>query len=178
MIRITQHPKNPDFLLLKVPHDLNSRMGSYGPAQLAPDLGGYVMAAADIDSFASWARYQNIQVLNEVRSQGERTQPVECGNTVDDGTTCCAPYRASQIPEFCGACGQPAKPVVFHQGEPLIGVKCPTCERLNHGGPRFCTACGTTLPDHHLRAPAIGRTRGEPVALGDAIAELRKTRNA
>lgn len=178
MIRLTAHTVDPAFLILRVDRDHNRVIGSFEPARRQDDMGYgiYVMEAGHLDALHAWAKYQNIHVLNEARDKAEPTQPLECGNELDDGTTCCAPYRAGQIPAFCGACGQPAHPVVFHQGEPLIGVKCPTCERLNHGGPKFCTACGTTLPDHHLRAPAIGRTRGEPVALGDAIAELRKAR--
>lgn len=177
MIRITQHPKDHTFLLLKVPQDLNVRMGSYGPAQLAPDLHGYVMAADQIGSFQAWARYQGIQVLNEVRDKAEPTKPIECGNRdAVTGEPCCAPYPVGRLPKFCGACGQPAKPVIYEDDEPMIGARCATCGRLNHGGPAYCVACGERLPDRHLRASAIPRVKADPVPLSQAIGELDTTR--
>lgn len=172
MIRITQHPKDKSFLLLKVPQDLNAKMGSFGPAQLARDLGGYVMAADTLGAFVSWAKFHDVQVLNEVRAVGEPTRPLECGNIAADGGKCCAPHPASRIPQFCGACGQPANPVTFDDGEPMIGVRCGPCGRVNHGGPAYCIGCGTALPEHHLAVSALPRVKAESRALGEVIGEM------
>lgn len=184
MIRITRHPRDHAFLLLKVPHDLNAQMGGYGPAQLAPDLGGYVIAADQLDSLQSWARYQGVRVLNEVRDKAEPTKPLECGNITETWTTndgreihepCCAPYPLGRIPKFCGACGQPANPVTYDASEPSIGVRCAACGRVNQGGPRFCVSCGERLPDRHLSVPAVPRAKSEPKPLGEVIGELSDT---
>jgi hypothetical protein len=182
MIRITPHPKDRDFLLLKVPQDLNDAIGSFAPAQLAVDLRGYVMEADKLGSLKNWARFHKIPLLDETKAPGEPTQPVQCGNVIEtwtakDGTevreTCCAPYQAGNIPTYCGACGQPANPVIFANNGPDVGVKC-SCGHVNHGGPAYCVRCGAVLPERHLSAPAIARVKGEPRPLGDAIDELRK----
>lgn len=173
MIRVTAHPKDRTFLLLKVPQDLNAAMGTFGPAQLAVDLRGYVMPRDKLDALVAWARYQGVQMLNEAREAGEQTHPLECGNTLPNGDKCCAPYRAAHIPRFCADCGQPAKPVMFETDEPLVGSKCPGCHRVLAGGPRYCPHCGATMPERHLRAAAIGRVKGEPKPLAAAITEVQ-----
>lgn len=181
MIRITAHPKDPAFLLLKVPQELNSTIGNFGPAQLAVDLRGYVMERDKLGSLENWARFHSIPLLNEAKAPGEPTQPLQCANvlttwTEPDGTevheVCSAPYQAANIPKFCGACGQPANPVVFSEDAPLVGAKC-TCGRTNHGGAAYCVRCSAPLPERRLSAPAIPRVKAEPVALADALAELK-----
>lgn len=174
MIRITAHPKDRAFLLLKVPQDLNSAIGHFGPAQLAVDLRGYVMEADKLGSLRNWAKFHDIPLLDETRVPGEPTRPLECANIIDaeTGEKCCAPHRASHILKFCGACGQPANPIHYGEDAPDVGAKCGGCGRVNQGGGRYCVACGAGLPEHHLRAPKIPRTKGEPVSLGAAVAEL------
>jgi hypothetical protein len=180
IVRVTNHPRNDEWLLLKFGPDLNRMIGSFGPAQQALDLGGYVMHRDQLDALKNWCRYQSVTLLNESRSASEPTQALECANqitvtskhTETHTETCCAPYPTGHIPKFCGACGQPANPVTFQGGEPLVGVKCPSCERINHGGPAYCIACGVPLPEHHLHASALPRVKREPAPIGEVIAEL------
>lgn len=175
IVRVTNHPRKDEWLVLKFGPDLNSLIGTFGPAQQALDLGGYVMHRDNLGALQQWARHNAVQLMVEVRAYGEPTKPVQCGNTIGEPPveeTCCAPYPASRIPKFCGACGQPAMPVTFSAAEAELGVKCPACDRVNQGGGRFCVSCSTALPDRHLRAPVIRRSKGEPKPLGEAIAEL------
>lgn len=182
LMRVTNHPRKDEWLVLKFGPDLNTVIHTFGPAQQALDLGGYVMHHDQLEALGNWCRYQNVTLFDESRSRGEPTQAVECGNVTathpaKDGSgdwddICCAPYPTGRIPKFCGACGQTAKPVTFQGGEPLVGVTCPGCGRVNHGGPAYCIGCATPLPEHHLSAPAIARVKREPVPLGTAIAEL------
>ena len=176
MIRITAHPHDQAFLVLRVDQRHNPVIGSFQPARRQDDMGVgvYVMEASLVNQLKAWARLRDIHLLNEVRDKAEPTHPIECGNTVDPATreVCCAPYPAGRIPSFCGACGQPAKPVTYGENEPDIGAKCPGCGRVNHGGGRYCVACGSGLPERHLSAPVVNRIKGEPVSLGEAIAAM------
>jgi hypothetical protein len=180
LMRVTNHPRNDEWLLLKFGPELNNLIGTFGPAQQALDLGGYVMHRDQLDALRNWCRYQAVTLFLEARSGLEPTQPVECGNTITviakSGATfeetCCAPYPTGRIPKFCGACGQPANPVTFQGGEPLVGVKCPSCERVNHGGPAYCVACGVALPEHHLHASPLRKHLSDPVPVGEVIATL------
>lgn len=176
MIRITAHPADPAFLVLRIDQDHNSAIGSFQPARRQDDMGVgvYVMEADHIQALKNWARYQSIHLLNEARDKAEPTKALECANIIDEETheVCCAPYPAGRIPRFCGACGQPANPVHYGDDEPDIGVKC-SCGHVNHGGPAYCVRCGAVLPERHLRVPAIPRVKGEPKPLGEAIAELK-----
>jgi hypothetical protein len=176
MIRITAHSSDPAFLVIRVDRDHNRVIGTFEPARRQDDLGigVYVMEADKLDSLKAWARFQNIHLLNEARDRAEPTRPLECGNIIDQETreVCCAPYPASRVPKFCGACGQPAKPVVFAAADVGSGVRCPACERVNHGGPAYCLSCASPLPERHLAAPALARVKGEPRPLGEALHEL------
>lgn len=182
MIRISSHANDQGVIILKVDQLHNTVIGSFQPARRQDDMGVgvYVMEIDKLDSLKSWARYQNIHLLDEVRSKAEPTKPLQCGNVlktwVAEGREvreyCCAPYHVTSIPKFCGACGQPANPVTYDADGPDIGAKCTACARVNHGGPAYCLGCGTPLPEHHLSAPALARVKAEPVPLGAAIAEL------
>lgn len=182
MIRISSHASDQAVLILRIDQLHNTVIGSFQPARRQDDMGVgvYVMEASSLDSLKAWARYQNIHLLNESRDLAEPTTPLQCGNVTDthDGAfdeICCAPYPSGRIPRYCGACGQTAKPVTFGDDEPTIGVKCPACARVNHGGARFCLACAGRLPDRHLSVSAIPRTKGEPRPLAETIAELEAT---
>jgi hypothetical protein len=180
LMRVTNHPRNDEWLLLKFGPDLNGIIGTFGPAQQALDLGGYVMHRDQLDALRQWSKYQSVTLFVEARSGAEPTKPVQCGNVVKTWVSngkevrdyCCAPFQAGKIPKFCGACGQAANPVIYGETEPDIGSKCAACARINHGGAAYCLGCGEPLPEHHLSVPAIARVKAEPVALGDAIAEL------
>jgi hypothetical protein len=192
MVRVTRHPKDPAWLLLKTRPEMASMMGTLGPATYANDLHAYVMHADQMDTLRSWARFNGVPILNEVRDPKDPLQPLECGNVVEwitkDGhdTTeddpnavevrCCAPYRHDNIPRICGACGQPANPIVFEDAEPPIGTRCPDCAKIVRGGAKWCIHCGAKMPHRHLRPPAIvaDRVKGEPrpITVDDMVAAV------
>lgn len=183
MIRVTAHPKDPAFLVLKIDQDHNQVVGSFQPAHRQDDMGigVYVMEAEHLPALKTWARYQSIHLLNEVRGPVEPTKPLQCGNVIgswaaEDGRTvyelCLAPLQASFIPKVCGTCGQTPSPEVFEESEPAVGTRCPSCDRLSRGGPRFCPGCGGPMPDHRLKSAAVQVPRGGPVTLGQAVGEL------
>jgi hypothetical protein len=184
IMRVTNHPRKDQWLILKFPPQINPLIGSFGPAQQALDLGGYVMHHDQLDALTNWARYNAVQLLVEIRATGEPTRPVQCGNTTDTWTgtdgreyhdTCAAPYPAGKIPRYCGACGQAANPIIVAHTEPDTGTRCRDCGHLNHGGPAYCVSCANPLPERHLTAPALPRTHGQPRPLADTINELKTT---
>lgn len=190
MVRVIAHPNDADWLLLKARgDDIHTAFGSFGPAQRTDD--GYVLHRDNMPALKTWARFHDVLVLNEVREQGERTRPVECGNVVawltptgGDATEhdpsavpviCRAPYPFGNLPRFCGACGQPASPVIFEDVEPVTGVRCDGCDRVVRGGAKFCPRCGAVLPawNGERRQPVIPdapRERLEdPVPIGAMV---------
>ncbi len=182
MIRITAHANDPAFLVLRIDQAHNRVVGSFEPARRQDDMGVgiYVMEADKLPSLKNWARFQDIHILNEVRDKAEPTRALECANVVNTWVVagkevrdyCAAPYPAGRIPKFCGACGQAANPVIHGEASPDIGAKCSACGHAAHGGPKFCPACGAAMPERHLSAPAIRRTKGEPQPLGEVIADV------
>lgn len=186
MIRISHHPADQAFLLLRIDQLHNSVIGTFQPARRQDDLGVgiYIMETTNLDALKAWARYQDIHLLNEARTPGEPTRPVQCGNTTNTWTgtdgreyhdTCAAPHPAGKIPRYCGACGQPANPVIVAHTEPDTGTRCRDCGHLNHGGPAYCVSCANPLPERHLTAPALPRTHSQPRPLADTINELKTT---
>jgi hypothetical protein len=184
MIRITAHPTDKAILFLRVDYEHNDAIGSFAPAHRQSDLGRdvFLMEADKMDALRSWAKYNAVHLLDETRRTGESTKPLECGNVIatweaEDGRLieeqCRAAYTAGRLPKVCGSCGQAANPVIFEESEPIIGVRCEVCSRVNHGGPAYCLECGSPMPSRRLRAPAV-KVSGEPAPLGQAIDELAK----
>lgn len=184
MIRITAHPTDPLILFLRVDYEHNDAIGTFAPAHRQSDLGRdvFLMEADKMDALKSWANYNKVHLLDETRRTGESTKPLECGNVIatweaEDGRIiedlCHAPYQAARIPKICGACGQAANPIIFEESEPIIGIRCEVCSRVNQGGPAYCLECGSPLPERRLRAPAV-KVSGEPAPLSEAITELAK----
>lgn len=194
LARIMRHPSDYSLVVIQIPATENHHMA--GRTVLDRQLGGWIMHRDQTRSFKTyWKGVVGGHVLDETEVRdSRRMHPVECGNIVErweanDGTKveerCAAPYPATRLPRYCGACGMPANPVHHIESEPAVGSRCPGCKATNRGGARYCVRCGTELdvdtrdPEKARQLVALlreeTRRKGEPVSLGEAMTELAGT---
>lgn len=204
-IVLTDHPEQRELLQASIPATLNDVLGQVASYVHGDwNTRRFTLLRSARPGFLAWAKRHHAFV--EDRSAPDRPRddadrprprpkPVQCGNVVGwvdgaghdttpdaDGAiplTCDAPYPASRVPDYCGACGQPARPVVFEDVEPITGVRCESCSRVVQGGAKFCPRCGAVMPPLHHGARPVVRDQArleDPMPLGDVMAEWAQGR--
>jgi hypothetical protein len=178
LVRITPHPADREVVILRCSPELNSAMGTFQPARMAQDLGGYILLGEHVAQLYRWARFHEVHVVDERKTDGHRSRgparpPVECRD-------CAQPGCLTRQPKMCPSCGGdwvPVPPPV--RAAPFTSTECPSCGHKQRGRFPFCGRCGADLPVAptvvavRRFAPEPGRERlDEPIPLGRAVEDL------
>jgi DNA-directed RNA polymerase subunit RPC12/RpoP len=169
LARITEHPTDPDVVLIDIPYELNAEMRRYEAARMAPELRGYVLAAEHIDGFTRFAERLNMHVVDERRhAPNPRPLMPECAH-------CGQPAKLSSQPEYCPGCGQQFEPY-FHAETPGESrVSCEYCGHPNKPGFGYCAECGKPMPKipvTYVRQPSRTRLKN-PKRLAETLGETQ-----
>jgi hypothetical protein len=199
---IRRHPSQNGHALIDIPASANHLMAGK-PVTFDRDHRAFLIARDDLGAFIRWWQFYGGPLV-DTSAQVQATKPLECGNVVawldvtghevEQGTPgavpdyCGAAYAndreshphgpATHAPTYCGKCGQPARPRVFEDTEPLMGQPCPACRHHVLGGAAYCTRCGAPMPVRETVRPhalaAIAASEPAPLAAGfaDVVANL------
>lgn len=157
IMRVGNHPKFDEILVLRFGPELNQIIGSFAPARQALDMGGYIISRDHFAALQSWAGYNSVTLVPEFRQAGEgEHRAYECDNVIEhfwDGERrveikCSTPYPNGRTPKFCSECGQPGKPVPVIEKAPVIETTLcpnPNCGHRQPGRSRYCSHCGSVM---------------------------------
>jgi len=179
IIRLENHPNDPDTLVAYTPPEMAHAMGRLGFARRSPKLNGYLIPAKYLDQLRTFARAEDAQVVDERDRGGEE----KFSGPLPECRSCGmpAPRKASMTLTRCQSCGDAWHPVVFETPGVTAAprLQCAGCGRRQQHGFAFCGECGARMPDLPAPAPrpvdlpVPGRAANQdPIPVAQTIAEL------